>query len=207
VSAGTKSATSLLPKLNKGFQVADAIGQGLGAVEQARGLNRLSDNADMSAYDAAERQRAQLELQKAQADLQRRQYQSDEYQRNARNSVYGGYLSGVQDVNVQAPDGIPMGTVTGGLRPSAITNKDQIGEELQRRALMQMMNPDALPDLPDIPKTTLPQRRSGADTALSAINAGTSFLPLLSDIFRRTVTPKPALPTITNPSPYAAFAS
>jgi hypothetical protein len=83
--------------------------------------------------------RYQMELQREQLDLQRRQYQQDVYDRNTRRAVYGGALQGVNDVEVTAPPGIPMGNVTGGLRPSAISNRHEIGSNLQRQALMGMM--------------------------------------------------------------------
>ncbi len=56
------------------------------------------------------------------------------------NAVRGGLLQGLQDVKITAPPGIPMGTVTGGLRPSAITNKSDIGSQMQQAAMLDLLS-------------------------------------------------------------------
>ncbi len=116
----------------------------------------------------------------------------------ASQAVRGDILANAQDANVQAPAGVPMGTVTGGLRPSLLSaSTRELGGNMARNALLtQMKGPGKIdyptapsapqyptaPSLPTYPTAPgLPQmpQASGLDTALNvggAVSGGLSAL-------------------------------
>jgi hypothetical protein len=74
--------------------------------------------------------------------LSQRQAQATDYQRNYRNALLATLLNGVQDVNINVPADVAahMGTVTGGLRPSAMPNRAQIGTTVLPQALTALQS-------------------------------------------------------------------
>jgi hypothetical protein len=118
-------------------------------------------------------------------------------------------------VNIQVPQGqgIEMGNVTGGLRPSAITNRQQIGQEMQRNAMLELLNPTKpgglagqpttpgrLPTIPELPGFTPTPGPSGVDAGLGYAAQGLGAASLIADILRRnrTRTPEPSNPYYVN---------
>jgi len=82
----------------------------------------------------------------------------------SNQSVRGDLLANLQDVNIQAPAGVPMGTVTGGLRPSVLSDSSrQLGQGMARNALLEQMKGPAKIDFPTAP----PLPTYGAPTPLA----------------------------------------
>lgn len=135
-------------------------------------------------YDAEERARQETALRGVQTDLDQRRYLDDLYQQKTREAIKGGLLQGLQDINIQRPAGIPSANITGGLRPSAITNRAQIGDALQRQALVELMNPTQMAggtsrELPSIPKLgpmSPVSTPNGVDTGLNLAGLGLNFI-------------------------------
>jgi hypothetical protein len=134
-AAGTGLGARILQGLSMAGQVGSAIGQG-------RAEGRAAENQANQSRDLLEMRRQELIQQQANQaianDLGQRQFGAQEYQRNAGNSVRAGLLRGIQDVNITPPEGVQMGQITGGLRPSAITNRESIGAGIQQQAMQAL---------------------------------------------------------------------
>lgn len=128
-AAGTGGVVAGLTGAAKYLQMAQS---GISQFANARSNNRATD----AYYD---QQDQNYDLDRANTELNQRRYLDENYDRNVRRSAYGGLLQGAQDVNVQAPEGIPMGTVTGGLRPSAIQGRQELGRSVQSRAMEELI--------------------------------------------------------------------
>jgi len=178
-------------------------GEAANALLQGRAAGRAEEaNYDLD-YDRLALLRAQQESQRARegvdADLAQRRYQNENYQRNAGNAVRGGYLQGVQDVNIQAPSTIPRANITGGARPSAILNARQMGQQIQGQALEALAQPQNTSPLPSynpapLPSLSTPPRPGPIDTGL---NWAAVLSPLADAYLRRGRggTTLPAAPT------------
>ena len=125
--------------------IVSAIGALAGAAGKGRAEGRAAEQQAGLQQDTAEanRQRAMQDaaLQAILADLAQRRFTGDEYQRSVRNAVGGGLIAGMEDPTFTPPPGVQMGTVTGGIKPSAIRNAPMIGNEMQRQAILDLMNP------------------------------------------------------------------
>jgi hypothetical protein len=112
--------------------VGKLAGKLVGNRAQAR-VNEAGLNADM---DRLAQQKADQDATNARANVA-----TDTGYRNTQmgNAIRGGLLSGVQDAVITPPEGIQMGQITGGLRPSAIQNKTAMGDQFQRDAMMRYM--------------------------------------------------------------------
>lgn len=150
-AAGGSTAAGVGSTVGKIVSGLQAGGKIAGSFADAMSANREYDDFYNENYDERERRRGEFELEKAGLDLTRRQFANDSYDRDFRNAIRGGFLSGVQDVDIQAPDGIPMGSVSGGLRPSAILDKEKIGNRVRQDALRGLLNPLSADDVPDAP--------------------------------------------------------
>ena len=131
-----------------------------GASLALTGLGAIGDAASSASKGRADARVAQSQndilrhralLDAISADLAQRRFAQSDYQTNARNATQGGLLSGVTDAHVTAPSGIRTGTVTGGARPSAITDKAGIGDLIRNQAIARMVTPQALPSIPTLP--------------------------------------------------------
>jgi hypothetical protein len=174
-----------------------ALGMGseaLGAISEQRAANRAGEIDYDTIRDAAEQRRHSGMLDALRADLDQRRFLSDEYGRNTGRAIHGGLLQGTQDVDIQAPAGIQMGTVSGGLRPSSITGKEDIGRTLQQRAMQELTNPTQpggvgpdgptpgrLPNIPNAPDLSPRRERSGLDTGIDLAGLASS---IFADIYR-----------------------
>src|SRR5689334_15726705 len=75
--------------------------------------------------------RASGRLSEADYGLQRQTAIQNARRAALGEALRGGALQGVQDVNFSGlPYGVTVPEQTGGLRPSAITNRDQIGKSI-----------------------------------------------------------------------------
>lgn len=199
-AAGAKGLSKYLPQLiDVGSQVA-------GGIEAGREAGRDAENAQNATDYDYQLAQQRAELQRLDADLAQRNFQNQNYQRQADNAVRGGLLQGLQDVSIEVPEGITMGKITGGARPSAISGKEEIGNILKRNAMIDLLDPSkvngqSLSVIPTVPKYTPGQRPTGLDTGLGAANLIGAGASLIQDIIaknRRRTTP---LPRITAPVP------
>lgn len=123
----------------------DLAGQGVTAFQQQRDVNRMAQSQD-------ERDRVGIEIQQ-------RDFASRENQRNQQNALRGGLMRGLQDVSFERPEGITSRGPIGGLRPSAIQGREELGRIIQEQAMRDLVNPQ--------PLTTLsPAQGSGASGAI-----------------------------------------
>ena len=188
-AGGGAAASGWLPALSAGSRI-------VGAAAQGREDARTNQANYAQNYDMEERARANTELSAAQTDIAQRRYLDDLYAAKTKQAIRGGLLQGVEDINIQRPAGIPGGNITGGLRPSAITNRQQIGDTIQRDALLELMNPTKvggiggdhdgsagsgyLPSLPKLGPPSTPSQPGKLDTGLDLISLGLSIPDLLS---------------------------
>ena len=108
-------------------------------------------------------------------------------------AIRGSLLQGLEDVNFSnLPAGVSMAGVTGGLRPSAIGSRKDIGKFLETRGRSQMANPNPLPILPE---TAMSQVSQGnwVDDALGI--AGMAA-PIFEDVYRRPTAPRPVITSV-----------
>jgi hypothetical protein len=108
-------------------------------------LNKSSANQQQATQNQLTQapEAANQAVQAAQTQLAQRKFGSDQAQLALQNALRGGLLKGLTDASITAPAGIAqyMGKSTGGLRPSAISGGQQIGSDLQRQALLDLMQP------------------------------------------------------------------
>lgn len=80
------------------------------------------------------------QFKNANTDLARREFEQQSRPANAQQVALGDLLKNVQDVNISAPAGVHMGSVSGGLRPSVFgANTRAAGGELSRQALEKLL--------------------------------------------------------------------
>ena len=117
------------------------IAGGSSAANTAAANRQQSTNNQLS----QEQLQTQAAIQAAQTQLAQLNFQSSQGQTALKNAAAGGLLQGAQDVTVTPPPNVApyMGTITGGLRPSALVGAQGIGANLQQQALLQLMNPNA----------------------------------------------------------------
>lgn len=145
--------------------VAKIAGPAAAAMSSNRAAARGAEAENARASDAEDLQRAKAEQQAAvdaiTTMIAQQKDSRDAYQTNAKNAVQGGALRGVQDVHIDGlPAGVTMGHVTGGNRPSAIVNKEQIGQQVQNDAMEGLLHPSSPTQLPAFklpPKQSLPE--------------------------------------------------
>lgn len=106
--------------------------------------NLLGNRAKARTQEAAlnaEQDRLGLEKARFDADNARANIETDTRYRNTQfnNAARGGLMAGMQDAKVTAPPGVFVGEVTGGLRPSAIRNRESMGDQLQRDSILRYM--------------------------------------------------------------------
>ena len=119
------------------------------------------DRARLSEQQAARTQRDRYE--EAGIDLDRREYTDKSRSQGYTDRMRGGLLQGLQDFQVQAPEGVQVGQISGGLRPSAILNKEALGRDMERGAIqrglegpnfspVERMATPTVPGLSELPK-------------------------------------------------------
>jgi hypothetical protein len=162
---------TLANALKTAAPIAQGILGGVAAGKQAEQQNAYLGNqqALQAAALAQAGQANQVNQQLAQKQLQ-----TSDYQRNYRNALLATLLNGVQDVNINVPADVAahMGTVSGGLRPSAMPARAQIGGTVLPQALTALgSNPSTtnlLPPSAGVPPNLTPLPSLGkAGTALA----------------------------------------
>jgi hypothetical protein len=204
---GGASLATVIPAITGAAgAVASGIegGRAAGRAQEA-GINANQDLLKMQAarmLEDALQNRGQLDLQqkqmlenalnnRGQLDLQQRQFQLTAPQARAKNSARGDALANLQDVSINAGPRINIPQISGGLRPTLLSdNSRQLGSEMSRQALLQQMQGDTFAPMPDMPTfdtlpapqipSITPTPQAGAlDTILNtlgAVGAGTNAL-------------------------------
>jgi hypothetical protein len=119
------------------------------------------DRARLAEQQAARQQGTNLDL--AGLDLERREYTDKARSQGYNDRARGGLLQGLQDFEIEAPEGITVGKISGGLRPSAILNKEALGRDMERGAIqrglegpqfadVERVDGPAIPGLSELPK-------------------------------------------------------
>lgn len=138
--------------------IIGAVGSGL-----AGGAQKGREAANAQAANAANfAQQENLNkfnagMQGANLDLQQRafgqQSQSDAY----KKALAGALAMNLKDVNIDMPSRIPKFTISGGLRPSAIGEEGRAaGTELNKQAMLKLMNGEKFNALPTYQGTAAP---------------------------------------------------
>lgn len=129
--------------------ITKAVGAGLSAAAGARATGRAQQEQANQISDREDTARAIGSANQgntaATIDQNQRQFKSNQAQLALKNALLGGLLQGTKDISFT---GLPsritdhMPTVTGGLRPSALTGATGIGSDLQKQALLDLMDPE-----------------------------------------------------------------
>lgn len=153
---------------------APLVGKILGGITGGRSQGRATEIGVTQDQDAAALDRARLAEQQAARqqrdrydeaglDLDRREYTDKSRSQGYDDRLRGGLLEGLQDFSVEAPEGVPVGKISGGLRPSAMIGKEALGREMARSAIqrnidgprfsaIERVNGPQVPNLSQLPK-------------------------------------------------------
>lgn len=164
------------------------IGGSLSAINSGAAAGRVAEaNANIAQTNAgANLARVGLEKQQVGNDLQQQDYQ---------NQVRGSLLQGLKDFTVTPPAGVNMGTISGGLRPSAIGDAGTIGKGMYDTATSDLtagkgqtgltgLSGLTLPTLPPLPSP------NAAQSALGIAAPALSLAPSFLDILKKYQTPQ-----------------
>lgn len=194
---GGASLATVIPAILGGVgAVAGGISNGRAAGRaQEAGINTNQDLLKQRAAQMMEdalQSRGTLDLQQKQMlenaqtsrgnlDLNQRQFALQAPGARATNAVRGDTLANAQDFSVNAGPRVKVPQISGGLRPSLMSdNTRSLGKEMSRQALMQQMQgdtfekPGALPTFdkmpaPQIPGVTPTPQSSGLDALLNTL--------------------------------------
>jgi hypothetical protein len=204
------AAGGIIGAVQKASPYLEAGGRVAGAVSAARAANRGVEAEYGQQQDRAAAVRQGLLNDQIGMDLDQRRYADDHNQQQIRNALFGDFLTGVNDVSIASPDGVPRSNITGGLRPSAMANRGTVGREVYQRSIANVLDPlqpggiaDAngqapagtgrrLPSLPSVPELRELPETTGTDRALDLINIGTAGIGVLDDIWSNRQAPAPA---------------
>jgi hypothetical protein len=117
----------------------DLVGQVLAAIAAGRAQGRRDETDQVLRGDSVALARAETERRN--------------YQQAIRDAMLAQLLGGLTDVEVAAPAGIPMGTVTGGLRPSALPNTEMMEQILNANGMAGMRRPPRTPAASPLPES------------------------------------------------------
>lgn len=107
----------------------------------------------LSKYGIDQSARQNLLGQQEQATLNRAQMGVSAPQARAKQALLGSLLQNLQSAKVTAPSGIRMGSISGGLNPSAISAATRAGGgELEKQALMALLTKSDVPAATDFVK-------------------------------------------------------
>lgn len=223
--AATGGGVSALSTLSKYLPYIEAGGRVAGAAVNARANNRVAEADYNAERDRAEVTRQALLNDQRRLDLQQRQYADDKYARQGNNAVRADLLRGIKDVNISSPSQVPRSQVTGGLRPSAIANRGDIGDVIYQRAMADLVDPIGaggitnasgvaegagsgsrnLPAIPYLPPLRDVPASTGVDRGLGLINMAASGIGVLDELRNRRpstpAAPAPAAIPGTTPQP------
>lgn len=154
--------------------IAGIAGKLFSGASQGRADGRAAEVGVTQGQDAATLDRARLAEDQAQRqqntaldmagiDIDRREYADKSRATGYKDRLQGGLLQGLQDFEIEPPAGITMGKISGGLRPSAILNKESLGRDMERGAIqrglegpkfadVEQVDGPAIPGLSELPK-------------------------------------------------------
>lgn len=211
-STGTRQSVSSAI-LNNLPAILSLIGRATSAQEAGRYAGRTADTQLLNQYDTLNLGRTNQYLNRAGAELQQRQFISNEADRNRTRAVLGSTLPNLQDIQFTGlPDRVAshIPTVTGGLRPSAIGHKQEIGDLVYNQAMEGLQNPYAagtapegtpnrLAALPEPPPLSDRPQAGAADTALNWASLIGTYGSLGLDIYN-AIHGRPTTPAATPPA-------
>lgn len=158
-----------------GFLAPSAAGGGIMSTLSKYGpmLGRIGEVASGAAKGRADGRMAEAQygLQRDQLGMQQAQGNAAMDSTRLRQAILLSLLSGGQDASVTPPPHIAarMPQVSGGVRPSAIANREQF-EPIRERIMAALFSGQHLPGLSDAPKS------NAFDSILSGLGLGTGLL-------------------------------
>lgn len=143
---------------------ASRIGQVAGGIEGGRAQGLINESLLQQRQDQLAQTRATQALEAPHLE--------------ARNSVQGDILANSQDATISGlPDYIHMGQVSGGLRPSLLSDSSRaLGANMSRTALANNLSGKDVPDLTPLPEA------NAFDKVLQGVAIGGGFLDALKGI-------------------------
>lgn len=125
-----------------------------------RAKGRAAEAELNQSQDATNLANAQAQAQNARANIGTESAYRDQAMRDA---VMASLMGGVQDVNITGlPEGVTMGNISGGLRPSAIQGKDALAARFKADAMQRYTDgPQGL--VRDMPAATQPSKANWID--------------------------------------------
>ncbi len=153
-----------------------AAGSAASAASKKRAEGRAAEAGHLQTQDKAALDRAlsdrNAQFNLADLDLNRRKFSSTERDANIDRAKRGGALEGVQDIEFE---GIPahiasrMPKIKGGLRPSAIVGREQLGRDVRAKALDAMLKGEQYDPvkLGELPGVSEPPKPTGFDKFLN----------------------------------------
>ena len=154
--------------------IAGIAGKLFSGASKGRSEGRAAEIGVTQDQDAAALDRARLSEQQAARtqgdryeeagiDLDRREYTDKSRSQGYTDRMRGGLLEGLQDFQVTPPEGVQMGQISGGLRPSAMIGREALGREMSRSAIqrglegpnfspIERVNSPQIPGLSELPK-------------------------------------------------------
>lgn len=202
-AAGTAGAVTGGGMTLGGFSIPELVGMGgkvVGAISKDREAGRAAQADYNLDYDAAERQRYNALNDAIRLDLEQREFADQHQDRAIGQRIHGDILGGMEDVQIERPRGVQTLSIKGGLRPSMMQNRKEIGADLARQATIDMLNPlrpggqrqadgsiahpeqGAMPALPYLPELSRVEEPGGLDNALDWMNMGAGALTLFDDV-------------------------
>lgn len=168
--------------LTAALGIAGLVGKLAGKLGGNRAEARAQEATLNQGQDAMNLQGAQVAQNNARqnlaADTGYRQTQQG-------NAVRAGLLAGAQDAKITRPAGIPTVEVRGGLRPSAIKNREAMGDQFQRDAMLRYMQ--GAPGLVTETPSTTPAPQAGKfDKFLNIVGGIGGLAGLGADIYGQT---------------------
>jgi len=144
---------------------APLVGKLLGGITKGRADGRAAEVGVVQDQDAATLDRARLAEDQAQRqqntafdaadlDMKRREYADKSRTTGYGDRALGGLLQGLQDFSVEAPEGVTVGKISGGLRPSAMLGKEALGRDMARSAIQRGIDG---PNFSDVERVDGPQ--------------------------------------------------
>jgi hypothetical protein len=189
-------AIDWMTAIQLGSQLAGKIAEGRAKGRQAEAQTNMGrDQVASNQYGIA--QNAQMDA--ADLDLRRQQYVEDARAKRAKQAVIGDLLANIQDVNVSVP-GITNATVTGGIRPSALSDLGREGgRQLNQQALLRMLQGDEFTggEMLSGPGLTALPKGNTADSILGALGTyGSLAGAVLPSLIEQKGTYTPNIPQI-----------
>lgn len=159
-----------------------------GQIAAGRAAGRAQEARNANETNATNSNRYRASLDAAQFDADRRKAL-------AREALSGSMLKNLQDTKITAPEGVRMGQVSGGLRPSLLTNRGVVGDDMERKATMALLASNPVTSAPKMPDLVEQPESSWMDNLLT----GASYAGTAIGTLRDSMTPKPSTGIDTSP--------